>query len=30
MENSDIVIDPNNVSDENIADTEAGTENNEE
>jgi DNA gyrase subunit A len=30
MENSDIIIDPNNVSDENIADTEAGTENNEE
>ena len=30
MENSDIVIDPNNVSDENISDTEAGTENNEE
>ncbi len=30
MENTDIVIDPNNVSDENIADTEAGTENNEE
>jgi DNA gyrase subunit A len=30
MENSDIVIDPNNVSDENIADTDAGTENNEE
>jgi len=30
MENSDIVIDPNNASDENIADTEAGTENNEE
>ena len=30
MENSDIIIDPNNVSDDNIADTEAGTENNEE
>ena len=30
LENTDIVIDPNNVSDENIADTEAGTENNEE
>jgi DNA gyrase subunit A len=30
LENTDIVIDPNNVSDENIADTEIGTENNEE
>jgi DNA gyrase subunit A len=30
LENTDIVIDPNNVSDENIADTETGTENNEE
>ncbi len=30
LENTDIVIDPNNVSDDNIADTEAGTENNEE